>query len=59
MGDNQATTLNDPAASAPDAAALEKGKGKAVDQPDVSMDEDEEASSEEEEEEEDEEFVCL
>ncbi|CRG83200.1 hypothetical protein PISL3812_00550 [Talaromyces islandicus] len=48
MGDNQATTLNDPAANAPDAAAFEKGKGKAVD--DVSMDEDEASSDEEEEE---------
>jgi hypothetical protein len=47
MGD-QATSFNDPAANAPDAAAFEKGKGKAVD--DVSMDEDEEASSDEEEE---------
>ena len=32
MGDNDRTTLsNDPAANAPDAAAVEKGKGKAVD----------------------------
>lgn len=32
MGDNDRTTLsNDPAANAPDAAAVDKGKGKAVD----------------------------
>jgi hypothetical protein len=54
MGDNKATTFNDPAANAPDAAAFEKGKGKAADAHDVSMDEDEEASSDE-----DEESVCL
>lgn len=54
MGDNQATTFNDSAANAPDAAAFEKGKGKAVDAHDVSMDEDEDASSDE-----DEESVCL
>ncbi|KAL4928253.1 histone H2A.Z-specific chaperone CHZ1 [Aspergillus undulatus] len=45
MGDNQATFQgNDPAANAPDAAAYEKGKGKAVEDPmDVSMDEEEES----------------
>lgn len=53
MGDNsKATTFNtDPAANPPDAAALEKGKGKAVEETpatqDVSMDEDEESSEEE------------
>lgn len=53
MGDNQATSFNNPAANAPDAAAFEKGKGKAVDAHDVSMDEDEASSDEEEE------SVCL
>ena len=46
MGDNNQATFqgNDPAANAPDAAAYEKGKGKAVEDPmDVSMDEDEES----------------
>ncbi|KAL2007619.1 hypothetical protein VTN00DRAFT_7601 [Thermoascus crustaceus] len=52
MGDNdKVTTFNtDPAANPPDAAALDKGKGKAVETPatqDMSMDEDEESSEEE------------
>ncbi|KAL4973212.1 histone chaperone domain CHZ-domain-containing protein [Aspergillus desertorum] len=50
MGDNnnQATLPgNDPAAHAPDAAAYDKGKGKAVEEMDVSMDEEEEEESEE------------
>ncbi|KAL4815931.1 histone chaperone domain CHZ-domain-containing protein [Aspergillus spinulosporus] len=38
---------NDPAAHAPDAAAYDKGKGKAVEEMDVSMDEEEEDESEE------------
>lgn len=53
MGDNdKATTLNsDPAMNPPDAAALDKGKGKAVEETpatqELSMDEDEESSEEE------------
>jgi ribosomal protein L12E/L44/L45/RPP1/RPP2 len=48
MSDNQATFQgNDPAAHAPDAAAYDKGKGKAVEEMDVSMDEEEEEESEE------------
>ncbi|KAL4941015.1 histone chaperone domain CHZ-domain-containing protein [Aspergillus oleicola] len=46
MGDNNQATFpgNDPAANAPDAAAYDKGKGKAIEDPmDVSMDEDEES----------------
>jgi hypothetical protein len=51
---NQATFQgNDPAAHAPDAAAYDKGKGKAVEDMDVSMDEEEEES-----EESDAEIVC-
>lgn len=54
MSDNQATFQgNDPAAHAPDAAAYDKGKGKAVEEMDVSMDEEEEES-----EESDAEIVC-
>ncbi|KAF7595154.1 Histone H2A.Z-specific chaperone [Aspergillus hancockii] len=60
MGDNnQATTFsNDPAANAPDAAALDKGKGKATQDPtamDVSMDEEESDESENEDMEDDDE----
>lgn len=49
MGDNnQATTMgNDPASSAPDAAAFSKGKGKATEDPtamEMSMDEEESES---------------
>ncbi|KAL4900032.1 histone chaperone domain CHZ-domain-containing protein [Aspergillus multicolor] len=45
MGDNNQATFpgNDPAAHAPDAAALDKGKGKAVEDMDISMDEEEES----------------
>ena len=48
MGDNEKSTLqSDPAANAPDAAAVDKGKGKgkgkSVENPDSSMDEDEES----------------
>ncbi|EAW07996.1 histone H2A.Z-specific chaperone CHZ1 [Aspergillus clavatus NRRL 1] len=53
MGDNnRATFSNDPAANAPDAAAVEKGKGKAVEEPalEMSMDEDEESEESEAEE---------
>ena len=50
---NQVTTFNsDPAANAPDAAAVDKGKGKAVDPSvtqEMSMDEDESEESENEE----------
>ncbi|KAL1967267.1 hypothetical protein VTN77DRAFT_3313 [Rasamsonia byssochlamydoides] len=54
MGDNDQTTglSADPAANAPDAAAAEKGKGKAVDYTpaeEATMEEDEYESSEEEE----------
>lgn len=54
MGENdQTTTFNDPAANAPDAAAANKGKGKAVEEPtagqEMSMDEDESSESENEE----------
>ncbi|KAL6234262.1 histone chaperone domain CHZ-domain-containing protein [Aspergillus navahoensis] len=46
--DNNHATLpgNEPAAHAPDAAAYDKGKGKAVEYMDVSMDEEEEESEE-------------
>jgi hypothetical protein len=53
MGDNNQSTFpgNDPAAYPPDAAALDKGKGKAVEDPmDVSMDEDDDDSESEAEE---------
>ena len=53
MGDNNRATFNtDPAANAPDAAAVEKGKGKAVEEPalEMSMDEDEESEESEAEE---------
>lgn len=56
MGENEQVTAfnNDPAANAPDAAAADKGKGKAVEEPtaaqDVSMDEDEESEESETEE---------
>ncbi|KAL4801454.1 histone chaperone domain CHZ-domain-containing protein [Aspergillus unguis] len=53
MGDNNQATFpgNDPASHAPDAAAYDKGKGKAIDdQMDVSMDEDEESEESENEE---------
>ncbi|OJJ06386.1 hypothetical protein ASPVEDRAFT_321879 [Aspergillus versicolor CBS 583.65] len=53
MGDNNQATFqgNDPASNAPDAAAYDKGKGKAVDDSmDVSMDEDEESEGSEGEE---------
>jgi hypothetical protein len=53
MGDNNQATFpgNDPAAYPPDAAALDKGKGKAVEDPmDVSMDEDDDDSESEAEE---------
>lgn len=53
MGDNNQATLqgNDPSTNAPDAAAYDKGKGKAVDdQMDVSMDEEEESDESENEE---------
>ncbi|KAL5338788.1 histone chaperone domain CHZ-domain-containing protein [Aspergillus crustosus] len=44
MGDQATFPSNDPAAHAPDAAAYDKGKGKAIDDPmDVSMDEVEES----------------
>lgn len=54
MGENdQFTTFNDPAANAPDAAAADKGKGKAVEDPtatqELSMDEDSDDESENEE----------
>lgn len=54
MGENdQATTFNDPASNAPDAAAADKGKGKAVEEPtatqELSMDEDSDEESENEE----------
>jgi hypothetical protein len=51
MGDNnQATTGFDPAANAPDAAAWDKGKGKATDPTqDMRMDDDESDESEAEE----------
>jgi hypothetical protein len=50
---NQATAFsNDPAVNAPDAAASDKGKGKAVEDPsatqEMSMDEDESESENEE-----------
>lgn len=57
MGDNNQATFpgNDPAAHAPDAAAFDKGKGKAVEDPmDISMDEDEESDESDVEE-----PVCL
>ncbi|KAL4912459.1 hypothetical protein BDW62DRAFT_214999 [Aspergillus aurantiobrunneus] len=53
MGDNNQANFpgNDPATHAPDAAAYDKGKGKAVEDPmDVSMDEDEESEESEAEE---------
>ncbi|KAL2845464.1 histone chaperone domain CHZ-domain-containing protein [Aspergillus pseudoustus] len=53
MGDNNQATFpgNDAAAYPPDAAALDKGKGKVVEDPmDVSMDEDEDDSESEAEE---------
>ncbi|KAL4875562.1 histone chaperone domain CHZ-domain-containing protein [Aspergillus karnatakaensis] len=51
MGDQATFPGNDPAAHAPDAAAYDKGKGKAIDDPmDVSMDEDEESEESEAEE---------
>lgn len=47
MGDH--ATFNDPAANAPDAAAFEKGKGKAQDPTtEMSMDEESESESENE-----------
>ncbi|KAJ5156489.1 hypothetical protein N7492_009292 [Penicillium capsulatum] len=45
MGDH--ATFNDPAANAPDAAAYDKGKGKADPAQEVSMDEDESESEDE------------
>ncbi len=53
MGDNNQATFqgNDPASNAPDAAAYDKGKGKAVEDPmDVSMDEEDESEESEAEE---------
>jgi hypothetical protein len=53
MGENhQATISNDPAANAPDAAAADKGKGKAVEEPTQEMSMDEEEDSDESEAEE-------
>jgi hypothetical protein len=55
MGDNhQATLSNDPAANAPDAAAVDKGKGKgkAIEEPTLEMSMDEEEDSDESEAEE-------
>lgn len=53
MGDHSVTDYNDPAANAPDAAAYDKGKGKAA-KPhgDVNMGEEEDDDSSEEEDEE-------
>lgn len=53
MGDNNRATLgSDAAANAPDAAAFDKGKGKATEDPslEMSMDEDEESEESENEE---------
>ncbi|KAL4868222.1 histone chaperone domain CHZ-domain-containing protein [Aspergillus spectabilis] len=51
MGDHATFQGNDPAAHAPEAAAYDKGKGKAIDDPmDVSMDEDEESEESDAEE---------
>ncbi|KAL4898407.1 histone chaperone domain CHZ-domain-containing protein [Aspergillus ambiguus] len=52
MGDNNRATLGDPASNAPDAAAFDKGKGKATEDPtmEMSMDEDEESEESENEE---------
>jgi hypothetical protein len=56
MGDHSVTGYSDPAANAPDAAAYEKGKGKAADAyDDVNMGEEEDEESSEEEEDE---MVC-
>jgi hypothetical protein len=53
MGDNdhKITDYTDSAANAPDAAALDKGKGKAADHPaqDMNMEEDDDDSSDEDE----------
>jgi hypothetical protein len=53
MGDNdhKITDYTDSAANAPDAAALDKGKGKAADHPahDVNMEEEDDDSSDEDE----------
>ncbi|KAL5360203.1 histone chaperone domain CHZ-domain-containing protein [Aspergillus floccosus] len=53
MGDNNRATFgSDAAASAPDAAAFDKGKGKATEEPslEMSMDEDEESEESENDE---------
>ncbi|KAF3402407.1 Histone H2A.Z-specific chaperone chz1 [Talaromyces pinophilus] len=53
MGDHSVAGYSDPAANAPDAAAYEKGKGKAADAyDDVNMGEEEDEESSEEEEDE-------
>lgn len=60
MGDHSVTDYNDPAANAPDAAAYDKGKGKAAEpHGDVNMgeEEDDDSSEEEEEDEDEEEMV--